>query len=273
MAHDAPRSSHFLAEFGPTALREWVHELGFETFVGSSGRVFPADMKAAPLLRAWLQRLKTSNVTIHLRHRWLGWDEDGALLFDTPFGEKAVSATATVLALGGGSWAKLGSDGAWVPLLAKRNIPVAPLRPSNCGFDVGWSDHFREKFAGQPLKSVILSFTDSNGNTFLRQGEFVITETGVEGSLIYAVSALLRDKIENNGNAIFHMDLSPNQTKQQLINKLSRPRGSRSMSSHIQSRIKIKGAKSWTTTRKSSRKMISTTLKSWQQRSKPYPFS
>ncbi len=154
-----------------------------------------------------------------------------------------VSAAAVVLALGGGSWAKLGSDGAWVPLLAARGIPIAPLKPSNCGFDVGWSEHFRTRFAGQPLKSVILSFTDSQGNHFQRQGEFVVTETGVEGSLIYAVSVLLRDEIERVGMAVMHLDLTPNQTQQQLLNKLSRPRGSRSMSSHLQSRVKIKGVK------------------------------
>ncbi len=240
-----------LAEFGPAELRQWVHELGFDTFVGSSGRVFPADMKAAPLLRVWLQRLRDAGVTFHLRHRWLGWDETGALRFHTPDGEKTASPSAVVLALGGGSWAKLGSDGAWVSLLSARGIPIAPLKPSNCGFDVGWSEHFRTRFAGQPLKSVILSFTDSQGNHFRRQGEFVVTETGVEGNLIYAVSALLRDEIERvetpalSGavGAVFHLDLIPNQTKQQLIDKLSRPRGSRSMSSHLRSRIKIKGVK------------------------------
>ncbi|KAA3664351.1 MAG: TIGR03862 family flavoprotein [Chloroflexi bacterium] len=240
-----------LAEFSPTALREWATELGFETFVGSSGRVFPTDMKAAPLLRAWLQRLRNSGVTIHPRHRWLGWDEADSLQFDTPFGKKTVSAAATVLALGGGSWAKLGSDGAWVPLLAARGLPIAPLKPSNCGFDVGWSEHFRTRFAGQPLKSVILSFTDSKGTHFHRQGEFVVTETGVEGSLIYAVSALLRDEIERSEmpvlsaakGSVFHLDLTPNRTEQQLTTKLSRPRGSRSMSSHLNSRVKIKGVK------------------------------
>ncbi|MCA9974471.1 MAG: TIGR03862 family flavoprotein, partial [Anaerolineales bacterium] len=165
-----------LNQFGPHDLRQWVHELGFETFVGTSGRVFPNDMKAAPLLRAWLARLQSAGVTFHLRHRWQGWHKTGALRFTTPDGEKLVQADAIVLALGGGSWAKLGSDGAWVPHLAERGVTIAPLRPANCGFDVGWSDYFRQKFAGQPVKSVILTFTNTMKETFQRQGEFVITE-------------------------------------------------------------------------------------------------
>lgn len=236
-----------LAAFGPEEVRQWVHGLGFETFVGSSGRLFPADMKAAPLLRAWLRRLRGNGVAFHVRHRWCGWDEAGALRFQTAEGERTVSAAAVVLALGGGSWAKLGSDGAWVPLLRHRGITVAPLQPSNCGFDVGWSDHFRSRFAGQPLKSIILTFTDGQGETFCRQGEFVVTETGVEGSLIYAVSAQLRDAITAVGTAVgtavFHLDLAPNQSQPQLAAKLSRPRGSRSFSSHLQSCTGLKGVK------------------------------
>ncbi len=238
-----PQIEPLLDQFGPNDLRQWVHELGFETFVGTSGRVFPADMKAAPLLRAWLERLEAAGVTFHLRHRWQGWDEAGALRFMTPDGEKLVRAEATILALGGGSWAKLGSDGAWVPLLAERGVPIAPLRPANCGFDVGWSETFRQKFAGQPLKSVILTFTHLQNVTFERQGEFVITETGVEGSLIYAASALLRDEIEAAGSATFHLDLSPNRSRQWLADRLARPRGSRSLSSHLQSRVGLKGVK------------------------------
>lgn len=238
-----PQIEPLLAQFGPDDLRRWVRQLGFETFVGTSGRVFPAGMKAAPLLRAWLERLRSASVTFHLRHSWQGWDEAGALRFMTPDGEKSVLAEATILALGGGSWAKLGSDGAWVPLLAERGVPIAPLRPANCGFDVDWSDYFCRRFAGQPVKSVILTFTNSQHVTFQRQGEFVITDTGVEGSLIYAVSALLRDEIETAGSATFHLDLSPNRSRQWLADKLARPRGSRSFSSHLQSRIGLKGVK------------------------------
>ncbi|MCA9924626.1 MAG: TIGR03862 family flavoprotein, partial [Anaerolineales bacterium] len=200
-----PQIAPLLAEFGAAAVRQWVHDLGFETFVGSSGRVFPSDMKAAPLLRAWLQRLRAAGVTFYQRRRWIGWDDKGSLRFTMPDGEQTVTPAATILALGGGSWPQLGSDGAWVPLLVERGIAVAPLRPSNCGFDVGWSDHFRERFAGHPLKSVILHFADSQGNLFQRQGECVVTETGIEGSLIYAASALIRDEIEVRGTAVIHL--------------------------------------------------------------------
>ncbi len=232
-----------LDQFGPDALRDWVHTLGIDTFVGSSGRVFPADMKAAPLLRAWLHRLRTAGVNFHMRHRWLGWDKNGDLRFETTQEEKSVKADAVILALGGGSWPQLGSTGTWVPLLAKQGVPIVPLQPSNCGFDVGWTAHFRDKFGGRPLKNVILTFTDRTNKTFQQQGEFIITETGVEGSLIYAASAKLRDEIAAIGNAIIHLDLTPNKSLSSLINKLSRPRGSKSISSHMKSRIGIAGVK------------------------------
>ncbi len=227
-----------LATFGPDALRTWVHDLGIETFVGSSGRVFPSTMKASPLLRAWLHRLRVAGVTFHRQHRWLGWADNGALRFATPDGEKQVIADAVILALGGGSWPKLGSDGGWVPLLQARGVEIAPLRPANCGFDVGWSDHFREKFAGAPVKTAVLHF-----HNFQQQGEFIITETGVEGSLIYAASALLRDEIAANGRATFHLDLAPDKSEADLRQRLAKPRGSRSMSSHLQSRVHLKGVK------------------------------
>ena len=239
-----PQIEPLLTTFGPADLRAWANNLGIDTFVGSSGRVFPTGMKASPLLRAWLRRLQADGVTFHLRHRWHGWDENGNLCFTTPLGETAVSAQTVILALGGGSRAKLGSDGAWVPWLAECSVEIAPLKPANCGFDVAWSDHFRARFSGQPLKTVILSFTDSQGRIFERQGEFVITETGVEGSLIYAVSALLRDEIEGVGTAVIHLDLAPNRTEAWLTKRLlSQPRGSRSLSSHIQSRTGLKGVK------------------------------
>lgn len=232
-----------LDTFGPAALQEWIHGLGIDTFVGSSGRVFPADMKAAPLLRAWLHRLREFGVHFHVRHRWLGWNEQGALRFATPHGEHAVHADAVVLALGGGSWARLGSDGAWVPLLAQHGVPVAPLQPTNCGFDIAWSEHFRQKFAGHPLKSVAASVTDAAGATHSRQGELMLTANGVEGGLIYALSAILREQITATGSAVIHLDLAPGKSLQRVLDEVSHPRGSRSMSSHLQSRANIKGAK------------------------------
>ena len=232
-----------LEAFGPEALRSWVHELGVDTFVGTSGRVFPTEMKAAPLLRAWLRRLREGGVNFHMRHRWCGWDESGALRFATPRGEQSVHADTVVLALGGGSWARLGSTGAWVTLLAQHGIPIAALRPSNCGFDVGWSEHFRKRFAGHPVKSVIAAFTDSSGMVYRQQGEFIVTATGVEGGLIYALSARLRDKIAATGSAVIHLDLAPGKELQRLIEELSRPRGSRSMANHLRSRLGIEGVK------------------------------
>ncbi|MBI3900170.1 MAG: TIGR03862 family flavoprotein [Gammaproteobacteria bacterium] len=237
-----------LSAFGPDALRQWVRTLGIETFVGSSGRVFPADMKAAPLLRAWLHRLRQAGVNFHVRHRWCGWDND-ALRFATTAGERLVQAEAVVLALGGGSWARLGSDGAWVPLLAQRGIAITPLQPANCGFDVdtnrgvGWSEHFRTRFAGQPLKSIAVSFTDAAGVMHRQRGEFVVTTTGVEGSLIYAFAAQLRDRIAADGSNIIHLDLMPDWDLQRVFKGVAHPRATRSMSSHLQSRIGIKGVK------------------------------
>lgn len=233
----------WLEAFGPEALRLWVHGLGVETFVGTSGRVFPTEMKAAPLLRAWLHRLREAGVRFHMRHSWQGWDEEGALRFSTPEGEESVHSDAVVLALGGGSRARLGSNGAWVPLLAQRGVSVAVLRPANCGFDVGWSEHFRSRFAGHPLKSVAATFTDQEGVALRRQGEFMITATGVEGSLIYALSARLRDEIEAAGAAVLYLDLLPGRELPFVIAELARPRGSRSMASHLQSRLGIKGVK------------------------------
>lgn len=238
-----PHIEPLLADFGPQDLRAWAHDLGIDTFVGSSGRVFPVEMKAAPLLRAWLRRLRAAGVTFHVRHRWLGWTETDDLRFTTPHGEQTITAVATILALGGGSWARLGSDGAWVPLLQARHVEVAPLQPANCGFDVGWSEYFRTRFAGYPLKTVVLTFTNTQGIVFQRQGEFVVTETGIEGSLVYAVSALLRDEITATGSATIYLDLAPGKTESLLCTKLSKPRGSRSLSSHLQSRVGIKGVK------------------------------
>lgn len=240
---DAIRS--LLEGFSPDALRAWVHALGIETFVGSSGRVFPAGMKAAPLLRAWRHRLRQAGVRFHVRHRWAGWDESGALRFVTPEGERRVRAEATVLALGGASWPKLGSDGAWVPWLTARGIDIAPLAPANCGFDLagGWSAHLRSRFAGQPLKTVALRFTDHAGRQHQRRGELMLSDTGIEGGLVYAVSAALRDTIAAQGTVTVLLDLLPDWPAARVAAAVAHPRGARSLSSHLQSRLGIRGAK------------------------------
>jgi len=229
-----------LDAFSPDSLREWIHGLGIDTFVGSSGRVFPSDMKAAPLLRAWLKRLRESGVQLHTRQRWLGWDEHGALRIAGPQGETRVEADATLLALGGGSWARLGSDGAWVPSLQNRGIAIAPLQPANCGFEVaGWSEHLREKFAGAPLKTVSLALPGEAP----RKGEFVLTATGIEGSLVYALSAPIRNTINRDGAATVLLDLLPDRTLTQIASALARPRGSQSMAKHLHRQLKLDGVK------------------------------
>ncbi len=238
-----PNIEPMLSGFGPATLREWVGNLGVETFVGSSGRVFPTSLKAAPLLRAWLHRLREAGAKFHVRHRWLGWSDDGALRFAASQGEQSVRADVVVLALGGGSWARLGSDAAWVPLLEHRGVRVMPLQPANCGFDIGWSEHFRSRFAGQPLKSVVASFTDSAGNTHTRQGECIITDTGMEGGLVYALSAPLRDEIAAKGAAVIHLDLLPGREPRRVLEEIAHPRGAKSLSTHLQSRLGIKGVK------------------------------
>ncbi len=239
-----PYLEPLLTNFGADALRAWADGLGVETFVGSSGRVFPREMKAAPLLRAWLHRLRAAGVCFHVRHRWLGWEADGTRLrFATPEGEKTIQTDAVILALGGGSWAKLGSDGAWVPLLHVRGVNSAPLKPANCGFDMAWSEHFRARYAGHPLKTVVASCRDTDGHEIQRQGECVITETGIEGSLIYALSAPLRDRIAAEGSAVLHLDLAPGKSLERVRAEVAHPRGSRSLSSHLKSHAGISGVK------------------------------
>ena len=241
----------WLDGFGPEALRQWVHGLGIDTFVGSTQRVFPADMKAAPLLRAWLHRLRHpaqgTPVGFHMRHRWLGdlnpSDAGWQMRFATPHGEQVAQAQAVVLALGGGSWPRLGSDGAWVPWLTQQGVGVVPLEPSNCGFDVrlgerlGWSPHLRQHFAGQVLKNVGLSFDVDGAVVFDRVGELVVTDSGLEGSLIYAASSHLRDAIARQGSATLHLNLRPDFTLERLRQEVAHPRGSRSLSSHLHSRV------------------------------------
>jgi hypothetical protein len=253
----------WLEPFDAEAVRAWALGLGIETFVGSSGRVFPKDMKAAPLLRAWLHRLRRDEpgrpaVRFHMRHRWAGWTDDGALRFEpaAPGDELDDDAAAghpdaTVLALGGASWPRLGSDGSWVPGLAARGVDVAPLLPSNCGFDVaptapgreGWSDHLRERCAGEPLKGIAMSFTAPDGSVHWQAGECVITRTGLEGSLVYAFSSRLRDAIARDGHATVHIDLLPQRTLEQVTTEVAHARGSRSLSSHLKSRLGLHGAK------------------------------
>ena len=233
----------WLEHFSPTRLREWAAVLGVPTFVGSSGRVFPHDLKAAPLLRAWLHRLRERGVAFHMRQRWLGWDAQGRLRFSSPAGERPVSAPVTVLALGGASWPQLGSDGAWVPWLRARSAPVAPLRPANCGFEVHWSAHLRERFAGAPIKPVRLRF-EADGHRFERQGEFVLSAYGIEGSLVYAASAALRDAIERDGQATLQLDLLPGWDAERVAREAMHPRGARSLGSHLKSRLGLEGAKS-----------------------------
>ncbi len=244
-AGGAERVAQWLREFTPTQLREWVQALGIETFVGTSQRVFPAEMKAAPLLRAWLARLRSQGVRFHARHRWQGFAKDGALRFTHPQGEMHIEPDATVLALGGASWARLGSDGVWLPWLHERGVDVQPLQSANCGFDVkqAWSVLLREKFAGQPIKPVALQFSNAQGEVFKRQGEFVLTQTGLEGSLIYAASRAIREEINAHGSATIHLDLLPAFTLEKVLAEVSHPRGSKSLSAHLKSRLNLQGIK------------------------------
>ena len=261
----ADRMTPLLTQFDAAALRAWALQLGVDTFIGSSQRVFPVGMKAAPLLRACLHRLRAQGVQFHMRHRWLGWadmpteatdpvpheihDRELAatgkqrLRFTTPEGTIEATADVVVLALGGGSWARLGSDGAWVPLLHSRGVDVSALMPSNCGFEVAWSTHFAQRFAGQPLKSVTARFTDLQGMQHERTGEMLITQHGVEGSLIYAWSAMLRQVLLAHGSATIELDLAPGRSQQRITDDVLHPRGARSLSSHLQSRVGIHGVK------------------------------
>lgn len=239
-AERAPMIAPLLRGFGAEALCEWIHRLGVDTFVGSSGRVFPTDMKAAPLLRAWLKRLRDAGVVIHTRHRWLGWNADNSLRIASPEGDLSIKPTATLLALGGASWARLGSDGTWLSLLEQRGVQIAPLQAANCGFEVSaWSELLRSKFAGAPLKNIAMGL---QGQT-LRLGECVLTQTGVEGSLIYALSAQIREAINQLGSATVEIDLLPGKPLADVQKALGKPRGSRSMSKHLHSQLGIDGVK------------------------------
>jgi uncharacterized flavoprotein (TIGR03862 family) len=232
-----PHLAAAIDAFPPNALCEWSEELGQPTFVGSSGRVFPKAFKASPLLRAWLRRLDSIGVQFRLRHRWTGWDDDGRLSFQTPDGKRVVEARATVLALGGASWPRLGSDGRWVEILSAEGVTISPLRSANCGFTVAWSDIFRDRFEGHPLKGIALSF----GPHSVR-GEAMITRTGLEGGVIYALSAELREAIASSEQATLRIALRPDVEMQDLMAQLSRPRGRQSLSNFLRKAVHLSPA-------------------------------
>ncbi|WP_035634089.1 TIGR03862 family flavoprotein [Bradyrhizobium elkanii] len=223
-----PRLKAAVEAFPPDALRAWSEALGQPTFVGSSGRVFPVAFKASPLLRAWLRRLDAAGVQFAFRHRWVGWDARGALLFETPDGPRVVKADATVLALGGASWPRLGSDGAWADILAAKGVAVAPIKPANSGFTVAWSDIFRDRFEGQPLKGVALTI----GPDTVR-GEAIVTRAGIEGGAIYALSAELREAVLAKGTATLTVALRPDAARDELVVRLSAPKGKQSLSNFL----------------------------------------
>lgn len=233
----------WLEAFDAAALRDWARGLGIATFVGTSGRVFPEDLKAAPLLRGWVRRLRAQGVHLHVHHRWAGWSGDGLLRFDTPEGGLAFDADAALLALGGASWPELGSDGAWVDLLRASGVDVASLQPANCGFDVAWSPHFAARHAGAPIKPVVAHWHGTEGSAHALQGECVVSEHGIEGSLVYAMSAPLREAIVRDGSAMLELDLVPGREQARLERELARPRGKRSMSEHLRRAAGIDGVK------------------------------
>jgi uncharacterized flavoprotein (TIGR03862 family) len=230
----APHLKTAIEAFPPSGLRDWSDALGQETFVGSSGRVFPKAFKASPLLRAWLRRLDSMGVQLALRHRWSGWDELGRLRFQTPDGPHVVETSATVLALGGASWPRLGSDGAWVETLVAKGVQISPLRPANSGFTVAWSDIFRDRFEGQPLKGVALTF----GKHTVR-GEAIITRTGIEGGAVYALSAGLREAIIRSAQVTLHVALRPDLDMKDLIAKVSAPKGKQSLSNFLRKAVSL----------------------------------
>lgn len=232
-----PKLEAAIHAFPPDRLRQWSEALGQPTFVGSSGRVFPKAFKASPLLRAWLRRLDANGVHFRLRHRWIGWDDQGHLTFDAPDGRHAIEAHATVLALGGGSWPRLGSDGGWVDILAAKGVVISPLRPANCGFVVAWFDIFRDRFEGQPLKGVMLTF-----GPHVVRGEIVITRNGLEGGAIYALSAELREAIVKSGAATLRIALRPDLPETDLVARLSASRGKQSLTNFLRKAVQLSPA-------------------------------
>lgn len=233
--------SSWLSHFDADRLRAWAMALGIETFVGSSGRIFPVEKKASPLLRAWLQRIHQSGVKIHTRSRWTGF-KDGLVQIQTPAGMQSVRAKVVVLALGGGSWARLGSDGSWQHLLSEQGVEMQAFTPSNCGFDYQWSEHLRNRFAGSPLKTVALRIDAEHGH-FQRQGEAVISSLGVQGALIYHASSLILRLIDDDGQATVYWDLLPDKTAESIAAALLKPRGKESMANYLRKRLGIHGVK------------------------------
>ncbi|WP_409418931.1 TIGR03862 family flavoprotein [Marinomonas sp. RS-M-Aa-14] len=231
-----------ISQFNADALCEWIHDLGIETFVGTSGRVFPKDMKAAPLLRNWLKRLRDSGVQFHMRHKMVGLSAN-EVVFDHAGDSVVVQADAIVLAMGGASWPKLGSDGAWLPVLTEKGVTVAPLQSANCGFYCEWSEHLQTKFAGSPLKDVAFSFTFEDGQVVTKKGECIVTQDGMEGSLIYAFSKYLRDGINHSGQSSLLMDLLPLQSEEQVIKKLRHIKPKESFSKYLKRTLNITGVK------------------------------
>ena len=231
------RLEPMIQAFSPEKLRRWCADLGIATFTGSSGRVFPEGMKATPLLRAWLRRLRELGLEIRTRHRWTGWDASGDWRFDTPDGVTSLKARAVILALGGGSWARLGSDGAWQTLLAGRGVDVRPLVPANCGFDVRWSAAFADRYAGQPVKTVLASVTDARGALWSKRGDLMITRDGIEGGLVYALAAPLRDRLLEGDDAVLCLDLLPDRDINRIATELARPREGLSLSNWLRKRL------------------------------------
>ncbi len=232
-----PHLRSAIEAFSPANVQAWCEALGQKTFTGTSGRVFPVAMKASPLLRAWLARLVAAGITFKVRHTFDGFDAQGELLFATPQGRAAVKHDATVLALGGASWPRLGSDGGWTDVLAGSGIDVKPLQPANCGFLTHWSDVFLARAEGHPLKRIALSF---NGETV--RGECVVTHEGLEGGAIYALAAPLRDAIAADGEAVLHIDLLADVAAETLEEKLSQPRGKQSLATFLRKQTKISPA-------------------------------
>lgn len=238
----APQVGDWLQHFGPKALRAWAEGLGYDTVIGSSGRVFPADFKAGPLLRAWLRRIRGKGVVVHCGWRWCGWDAHAGWCFETRSGERVQVADAAVLALGGGSWRRLGADARWIEPLLARGVDIAALQPANCGFECAWSAHLRERHAGAPVKTVSVRLADAAPESAL-VGEFVLTDYGVEGSAIYALSADIRERIAREGCARLLLDLCPSSSEAQLGAALAKARGKRSLSEHLRRSVGVEGVR------------------------------
>jgi uncharacterized flavoprotein (TIGR03862 family) len=234
----APVLKSALSEFGPAAISEWMRSLGVEATIGPTGRVFPVQMKASPLLRAWLARLQSQGVQLHMRHRWAGWSDAADLIFDTPGGPMTAQSDVQIFALGGGSWRRLGSDGSWSTVFADRGIYAAPFRASNCGFTIDWSDRMKTEFAGTPVKNVAVCFGDQTSRE-----EFVVTDRGVESGAIFTLSLAIRDRLETGGKAGLEIDLAPDLTEATLASRLKQDRGKQSLSNHLRKAANLKGVK------------------------------